>query len=68
MSDIEIHSKSDRELLIMVVSKLNTLCEIQRQHDRWILGNGIPGAKTQLYILWGCFIGLGVTLVKEIFK
>ena len=52
MTDIDIHAKTDRELLIMVVGKLNTLCDCVSQHDKDLNGNGKMGVKAQVRILW----------------
>jgi hypothetical protein len=59
-TDLEVHAKSDRELLIMLVSKMNNSCKILEKHDKWINGNGIPGAKFQVWVMWAVFIALAV--------
>lgn len=52
MTDIDIHAKTDRELLIMVVGKLNGLCDCVDRHDKDLNGNGKIGMKAQVRILW----------------
>jgi len=66
MNDIDINAKTDRELLIMVVEKLNAVCHEQKKIDRWVHGNGVPGAKFQLYILWAVFLAILAKLVKGV--
>jgi len=52
MTDINIHAKTDRELLILAVTKLNGICDTVGQHDRDLNGNGKMGMKAQVRILW----------------
>lgn len=59
-TELEIQAKSDRELLIMMVDKLNTSCRLVEKHDKWINGNGIPGAKFQVWVMWGVFIAIAI--------
>lgn len=33
--------------------------------QRWRDGNGLPGARTQLYILWGAFLIMGSLLLAK---
>ena len=54
MTDIELHAKSDRELLIMLVDKVNTSCAIIQKHDKSLYGNGLPGLVFQAFALWIC--------------
>lgn len=58
MTDLDINAKTDRELLIMVVDKLNHMCNKVDRHDKWINGNGVPGAKLQVWVLWAVFIAI----------
>lgn len=58
MADIEIHSKTDRELLIMIVGKVNTTCEQVEALTKWKEGNGMPGAQFQLRVMWLCFLAI----------
>ena len=62
--DIRLEAKSDRELLIMLVDKLNHVCGKVDKHDRWLAGNGVPGIRTQVYIMWAVFIFLGSAIIK----
>ncbi len=59
-TELEIEAKSDRELLIMMVDKLNSSCRLLEKHDKWINGNGKPGAKVQIWVMWAVFIALAV--------
>ena len=59
-TELEIEAKSDRELLIMMVDKLNNSCRLLEKHDKWINGNGKPGAKFQIWVMWAVFIALAV--------
>lgn len=53
MSDnIDISAKTDRELLIMVVDKLNGLCGKVVKLDKTVHGNGKPGLQTHVLLLW----------------
>ena len=56
MTDIDISAKTDRELLIIAVEKLNNVCAKVERHDKWIHGNGIPGAKFQVWLMWAVFV------------
>lgn len=58
MEKTEITQKSDREILIHVAIQQNAVIDMLCEHHRWIHGNGKPGAKTQLYILWTAWAGL----------
>ena len=64
MTDIELHAKTDRELLIMVVDKLNTLAELVGKHEKCLAGNGWPGLKFQVRVMWAAFISLLVYILK----
>jgi hypothetical protein len=64
MTDIDITAKSDRELLIMVVDKLNSIERLAYRHNKWIEGNGLPGARFQLWVLWTAFLGLVAFVIK----
>lgn len=55
--DIRLEAKSDRELLIMLVDKLNHVCGKVDRHDKWLAGNGTPGLRFQVWVLWACFVG-----------
>jgi len=55
--DIRLEAKSDRELLIMLVDKLNHVCGKVDKHDKWLSGNGTPGLRFQVWVLWASFIG-----------
>ena len=67
MTEIELHAKSDRELLLLAVQKLNAVCPLVEKHEKFIYGNGTPGVRTQVYILWGCFVIVGSLLIKVVF-
>lgn len=58
MTDIEIHSKTDRELLIMIVGKVNMTCDQVDALTKWKEGNGFPGAQFQIRIMWGVFVAI----------
>ena len=60
MNNIELEAKTDRELLIIAIGLLNSLNDTVSKHEKWINGNGskAPGAKFQLYILWGVFLAI----------
>ena len=58
MTDLDISAKSDRELLIMVVDKLNNICNKVERHDKWLSGNGIPGMRFQVWVLWAVFLAV----------
>jgi hypothetical protein len=67
MTDIEIHAKSDRELLILVVEKLNTMCDKVKRLDKSVHGNGLPGIRAQVWVLWGIFVvGGGAVVINYI--
>jgi hypothetical protein len=67
MDDIELHAKSDRELLILAVEKLNTMCHRVNKLDRAVHGNGVPGLKAQVWVLWGIFsVGGGMVVINYI--
>ena len=52
MSDIELHAKSDRELLLIAIGKLNGICDKVERHELALEGNGKMGLKSQVRILW----------------
>ena len=56
MTDIDISAKTDRELLIMVVDKLNTMCNRVDKHDKALYNNGY-GALFQIRMLWTLALG-----------
>ena len=67
MTDLEIHAKTDRELLVMACMQLNDVCKKVVKLDKAVHGNGKIGIKTQVYILWGIFIvGGGMVAVTYI--
>ena len=41
------------------VIRFESVCAEVESLKKWKDGNGVPGAKTQLYILWVAFILLG---------
>lgn len=49
---IEVKAASDREILIMVVDKLNDICDTTKQTHKAVYGNGVPGLKTQVLLIW----------------
>lgn len=55
--DIDIHAKSDRELLIMVVNKLNGMCDSVEKHERTLYNNGF-GIAAQVRVLWILALGI----------
>ena len=61
MSDIDIDAKTDRELLIIAVSKLNKSCEWQEKADKTIYGNGVPGLVFRVWALTFLIIILAST-------
>ncbi len=64
MNDIELHAKTDRELLIMVVDKLNGVCNSVVKHEKTLAGNGVPGLVFQVRVMWAAFISLLVYVLK----
>jgi hypothetical protein len=52
MTDIDISAKTDRELLIMAVKELNHISHRVSKHDKWLAGNGWPGIRFQVGVLW----------------
>ena len=58
MTDLDINAKTDRELLIMVVDKLNSICNRVDKHDKWLAGNGTPGLRFQVWVLWCVFLAV----------
>jgi len=58
MTDLDINAKTDRELLIMAIDKLNYVCSKVERHDKWLAGNGLPGIRFQVWVLWGVFIAV----------
>jgi hypothetical protein len=58
MTDLDINAKTDRELLIMVVDKLNNICNRVDRHDKWLSGNGVPGMRFQVWVLWFVFLAV----------
>lgn len=56
MDPIDLNAKTDRELLILVAQKQNEIIAILNPIFTWVYGNGKPGAKTQLYVLWASFL------------
>lgn len=62
MTDIDIRAKSDRELLIMLVDKVNTTCKLVENHDKWINGNGLPGAKLKMWLMWAVFVAIAIKI------
>lgn len=58
MTDMEIHAKTDRELLIMIVGKVNTVCDNVDGLTKWKDGNGMPGAQFQIRVMWLCFVAI----------
>jgi len=67
---IELEAKSDRELLIMAVMKLNHVGEDVIKCKRAIWGNGKFGIKFQMVILWGliCLLGIESPIVGKVSK
>lgn len=59
MTDIELHAKTDRELLILVATKLNGVCVVAEDLKNDINGHDNSwGIKTQVRILWGLAVGV----------
>lgn len=58
MTDIEIAAKSERDLLIMLIDRTNSACTLLEKHDKWINGNGVPGARFQVWVMWAVFLAL----------
>jgi len=57
-NEIDVSAKTDRELLIMVVDKLNSVCSKVNKVDKAVHGNGVIGLKTQVLILWCALFAL----------
>lgn len=51
MTDIDINAKTDRELLIMAISKLNSMCDTVQKHETLFYNNGF-GIIFQVKALW----------------
>lgn len=62
MDDLDLNAKSDRELLLMVAQRLNSTCEEVHSLKRWRDGNGWPGAKFQIAVMWAVFIFFAVKI------
>ena len=62
--DLEREIKRIHDAII----RLEPVCEKVEKHEKWIHGNGVPGARTQLYVLWGFFIVLGTVTMKMVSK
>ena len=56
--DLDLNAKTDRELLLIAVQRLNTLCHRVSRVEEWKEGNGVPGAQFQLRVLWIVFLGV----------
>lgn len=63
------------EFKMRVLEDLATIKQIARQTDRDILtlkktiyGNGTMGLKTQVVILWGCFVIVGGLALKVLVR
>ena len=56
------------ERLTRIEVKLDTACEINRKHDKVLYGNGTPGIRTQVYILWGLLLTGGAVIGRLISK
>jgi hypothetical protein len=50
--EINLAAKTDRELLIMVVDRLNSVCLKVNKVDKAVHGNGKPGLQTHVMLLW----------------
>lgn len=57
-NDINLNAKTDRELLIIAVERLNALCHKVEKVRKWKDGNGVPGAQFQLWVLWMVFLAV----------
>lgn len=67
MTDIDIHAKTDRELLIMAIEKLNGLCDKVEKHEQTLYNAGW-GITAQIKVIWGVgVIVLGIIL-KSLYK
>lgn len=45
--------------------RLEPICEDVRSLKKWRDGNGIPGARFQLWVIWSLFMLLGAVLIKK---
>jgi hypothetical protein len=61
MTDIELHAKSDRELLMMAVQRLNSVCTKIEKHDLVLYNEGwaqvkglliLVGASWAMFLIW----------------
>ena len=60
MTDIELHAKTDRELLLIAIGQLNNLCHTQERHAKTLYGNGWPGLVFRVSLLWVLVLILGM--------
>lgn len=56
MDDLDLNTKTDRELLLIAVQRLNNVCEDVKTLKKWRDGNGMPGAKFQIAVMWVVFL------------
>ena len=64
MDDLDLDAKTDRELLLMAVQRLNTACEDVKSLKKWRDGNGLPGAKFQIAVMWAVFIFFAIKIFQ----
>lgn len=63
--------KATREKIDQIhdfVIRMESVCEDVRSLKRWRDGNGWPGVKTQVYILWGAFTVIGAIAIRALAK
>lgn len=65
--DINLSAKSDRELLIMLVGKVNHACHKIDKHDSVLFNSGW-GLVAQNKVMWACFVTLGGIVIKLAIK
>lgn len=58
LETIEFEKKTDRELLILAIQLLNGTCKEVNGLKKWRDGNGTPGAKFQIWVLWAVFVAV----------
>ena len=58
LEPIEFDKKTDRELLILAIQLLNGTCKDVTKLKEWRDGNGVPGARFQIWVLWAVFMAV----------
>lgn len=65
MDDLDLNAKSDRELLLIAVQRLNGVCGEVESLKKWRDGNGVPGARFQIAVMWAVFIFFAVKIFND---